>query len=284
MSTRSKIGHLTVTPLSPTIGAVIGGIDLAAPLDGGAIAEIEFALLNHQVIFFRDQHLTAAQQRNFAARFGKLHIHPIYPTVPEVEEIIVLDTDQTNPPDNDVWHTDVTFIETPPLGALLYARQLPPLGGDTTWSNSIAAYEALSPAFRQFLDGLTASHDFEKSFPRSRYGNTPEDDARWQATRASHKPVSHPVIRTHPVTGRKGLFVNAGFTTAIDQLSRAESEAVLAVLFAHAAKPEFTIRWQWRENDIAFWDNRSTQHYALADYMPHRRVMHRATIIGDKPF
>ncbi|HVJ40050.1 MAG TPA: taurine dioxygenase [Dongiaceae bacterium] len=284
MSNRSKTDHLTVTPLSPTIGAVIGNIDLAARLDDGAIAEIEQAVLTHQVIFFRDQHLTPAQQRDFAARFGKLHIHPIYPTVPDVEEIIVLDTDRANPPDNNIWHTDVTFIETPPLGALLYARQLPPLGGDTTWSNSIAAYQALSPAFRQFLDGLTASHDFEKSFPRSRYGSTPEDDARWQATRSSHRPVSHPVVRTHPITGQKGLFVNAGFTLSIDQLSKPESEAVLSLLFAHTAKPEFTIRWQWRENDLAFWDNRSTQHYALADYMPHRRVMHRATIIGDKPF
>jgi len=284
MSNRQRAEKLTITPLSPTIGAVIGNIDLAAPLNESAFANIEQALLSHQVIFFRDQHLTPVQQRDFAARFGQLHIHPIYPTTAEAREIIVLDTDQANPPDNNIWHTDVTFIATPPMGALLYARHLPPLGGDTTWSNSIAAYQALSPNFQRFLDGLTASHDFEKSFPRSRYGSTPEDDARWQQTRATHQPVSHPVVRTHPVTGQKGLYVNFGFTLKIDQLSQAESDAVLSLLFAHIAKPEFTIRWQWRVNDLAFWDNRCTQHYALADYMPHRRVMHRATIIGDRPF
>ena len=283
MSDRSILAHLAITPLSPTIGAVVGKVDLAAGLDDGAIATITQALLTHQVLFFEDQHLTPQQHRDFAARFGKLHIHPIYPNVKDAEEILILDTSDGNPPDNDVWHTDVTFIETPPLGSVLYAKQLPPLGGDTTWSNSIAAYQALSPAFQRLLDGLTASHDFEKSFPRSRYGTTPEDDARWLQTRASHPPVNHPVIRRHPVTGQKGLFVNAGFTTRINELSRPESDAVLALLFAHIAKPEFTIRWRWKPNDIAIWDNRCTQHYALADYLPHRRVMHRATIIGDKP-
>jgi len=282
MSDRSSIAHLAITPLSPNIGAVIGKVDLAT-LDDGVLATITQALLTHQVIFFEDQHLTPQQHRDFAARFGKLHIHPLYPNVKGAEEILILDTNDGNPPDNDVWHTDVTFIETPPLGSVLYAKQLPPLGGDTTWSNSIAAYEALSPAFQRLLDGLTASHDFEKSFPRDRYGSTPEDDARWQKTRATHPAVNHPVIRRHPVTGQKGLFVNAGFTTRINELSKPESDAVLALLFTHIAKPEFTIRWRWKPNDIAFWDNRCTQHYALADYLPHRRVMHRATIIGDKP-
>jgi taurine dioxygenase len=283
MSDRSSIAHLAITPLSPTIGAVVSKVDLAARLDDGAIETIIQALLRHQVLFFEDQHLTPQQHRDFAARFGKLHIHPIYPNVTGAEEILILDTSDGNPPDNDVWHTDVTFIETPPLGSVLYARQLPPLGGDTTWSNSITAYDALSPSFQRLLDGLTASHDFEKSFPRNRYGTTPEDDARWLQTRATHLPVSHPVIRRHPVTGQKGLFVNAGFATKINELNKPESDAVLSLLFAHVTKPEFTIRWRWRPNDIAIWDNRCTQHYALADYLPHRRVMHRATIIGDKP-
>lgn len=283
MSDRSSIAHLAITPLSPTIGAVVSKVDLAARLDDGAIETITQALLTHQVLFFEDQHLTPQQHRDFAARFGKLHIHPIYPNVKGAEEILILDTSDGNPPDNDVWHTDVTFIETPPLGSVLYAKELPPLGGDTTWSNSIAAYEALSPSFQRLLDDLTASHDFEKSFPRNRYGTTPEDDARWLQTRATHPPISHPVIRRHPVTGQKGLFVNAGFTTKINELSKPESDAVLSLLFSHITKPEFTIRWRWRPNDIAIWDNRCTQHYALADYLPHRRVMHRATIIGDKP-
>ncbi len=283
MSNRTIADRITVTALSPTIGALIGNVDLGSELDDRAIERINRALLDHQVIFFEDQHLTSQQQRDFAARFGKLHIHPLYPTVQDAEEIIILDTHNDNPPDNDNWHTDVTFIETPPLGAILYARQIPPIGGDTCWSNMVAAYEALSPAFRSFLDGLTGEHDFEKSFPRDRYGATSEDEARWLKTRATHKPVSHPVVRTHPVTGRKGLFINEGFTTRIKELSKPESDAVLNLLFAHIAKPEFVIRWRWKPNAVAFWDNRCTQHYALADYLPHRRIMHRATIIGDKP-
>ncbi len=283
MSNRTVADRITVTPLSPTIGALIGNVDLGTDLDDRAIERITQALLSHQVIFFEDQHLTPQQQRDFATRFGQLHIHPLYPTVQDAEEIIILDTHNDNPPDNDNWHTDVTFIETPPMGAILYARQLPPVGGDTSWSNMIAAYEGLSPAFRSLLDGLTAEHDFEKSFPRDRYATTPEDEARWLKTRATHKPMTHPVVRIHPITGKKGLFVNEGFTTRIKELSKAESTAMLNLLFAHIAKPEYTIRWRWKPNAVAFWDNRCTQHYALADYLPHRRVMHRATIIGDRP-
>ncbi|MDY0883332.1 taurine dioxygenase [Dongia soli] len=283
MSNRTIADRITVTPLSPTIGALIGNVDLAAELDERAIERLTHALLTHQVIFFEDQHLTSQQQRDFAKRFGKLHIHPLYPNVQGAEEIIILDTHNDNPPDNDNWHTDVTFIETPPMGAILYARELPPVGGDTTWSSMTAAYESLSPAFRAFLDGLYAEHDFEKSFPRERYGTTPEDEKRWLKTRETHKPMTHPVVRTHPVTGKKGLFVNEGFTTRIKDLSKTESDAVLRLLFAHIAKPEFTIRWHWKQNAIAFSDNRCTQHYALADYLPHRRIMHRATIIGDRP-
>ncbi|QEX16893.1 taurine dioxygenase [Hypericibacter terrae] len=275
--------RLTVTPLSPAIGAVIDGVNLARPLDAQNQARIEQALLAHKVIFFEDQNLTPDQHRDFAARFGKLHIHPIYPTVEGTPEVLVLDTHEGNPPDNDTWHTDVTFIETPPLGAVLYAKQLPPLGGDTIWSNSIAAYETLSTSMRTLLDGLTATHDFEKSFPRSRYATTPDDEAKWLRTRATHRPVVHPVVRTHPQTGRKGLFVNEGFTTHINELTRGESESLLRYIFTHVARPEFTVRHRWKPNTVAMWDNRCTQHYALADYLPHRRVMHRATILGDRP-
>ncbi|MFZ5789101.1 MAG: taurine dioxygenase [Pseudomonadota bacterium] len=283
MSSRLIARGFTVTPLSRTIGASVEGVDLARPLDPRTRDLIEQALLAHKVLFFEDQHLTAPQQRDFAARFGKLHIHPIYPQVEDVPEILVLDTHADNLPDNDNWHTDVTFIETPPLGAVLYAKQLPPLGGDTVWSSGTAAYEALSPAFRAFLDGLTATHDFEKAFPRARYATTPDDEAKWIRARATHRPVTHPVVRTHPVTGRKSLFVNEGFTTRINELTPVESDLVLRHLFALIAKPEFTIRYRWKPNAVAMWDNRCTQHYALADYLPHRRIMHRATILGDRP-
>lgn len=167
---------------------------------------------------------------------------------------------------------------------MLSAKQLPAYGGDTLWASGIAAYEALSAPLQQLLAGLTATHDFTKSFPLERFGTTPEDLARWETARRNNPPLSHPVIRTHPVSKRKALFVNEGFTTRINELSEAESEAILKLLFAHATRPEFTIRWRWQENDVAFWDNRVTQHYAVDDYRPARRVMHRATILGDAPF
>lgn len=275
---------LTITPISPAIGAVISGIDIAQPITAEHRDAIEQALLKHHVIFFRDQPITPQQQARFAAQFGDLHIHPIYPNVPETPQVLVLDTAVTDVRDNAIWHTDVTFLPTPALGAVLSAKQLPAYGGDTLWASGIAAYEALSAPLRQLLDGLTATHDFTKSFPLERFGNTAEDLARWEAARRNNPPLSHPVIRTHPVSGRKSLFVSEGFTTRINELGEAESEAILKLLFAHATRPEFTIRWRWQENDVAFWDNRVTQHYAVDDYRPQRRVMHRATILGDKPF
>jgi taurine dioxygenase len=252
---------LSVQPLNPTIGAVVRGVDLGQPLGVATIGAIN---------------------RAFAARFGALHVHPVYPHVKEVPEIIILDTHPDNQPDNDNWHTDVTFIETPPLGAVLAAKDLPSSGGDTSWSSSIAAFEALSPPWQAFLTGLTALHDFAKSFPPERF-SAPEERERWQIARDRNPPVIHPVVRTHPVSGRKGLFVNEGFTTRITGFSAKESDAVLRFLFEHVAKPEFTVRWRWKAGDVAFWDNRCTQHYALADYLPNRRVMHRATILGDRP-
>ena len=275
---------LTITPISSALGAQIDGVDLTRPLSPQQRDAIEQALLEHQVIFFKDQSITPQQQARFAANFGDLHIHPIYPNVPEQPEVLVLDTAVTDVRDNAVWHTDVTFLPTPALGAVLSAKQLPAFGGDTLWASGIAAFEGLSRPLQVLLDGLTATHDFTKSFPLERFGSTPEDLQRWEQTRKNNPPLSHPVIRTHPVSGRKSLFVNEGFTTRINELSEAESEAILKLLFAHSTRPEYTIRWRWQENDVAFWDNRVTQHYAVDDYRPNRRVMHRATILGDAPF
>ena len=275
---------LTVTPISSALGAEIDGVDLTQPLSVEQRDAIEQALLQHQVIFFKNQVITPQQQARFAANFGDLHIHPIYPNVPEQPEVLVLDTAVTDVRDNAVWHTDVTFLPTPALGAVLSAKQLPAFGGDTLWASGIAAFEGLSRPLQVLLDGLTATHDFTKSFPLERFGSTPEDLARWEQTRKNNPPLSHPVVRTHPVSGRKSLFVNEGFTTKINELSEAESDAILKLLFAHATRPEYTIRWRWQENDVAFWDNRVTQHYAVDDYRPNRRVMHRATILGDAPF
>jgi taurine dioxygenase len=227
--------------------------------------------------------LTPRAQYRFAARFGPLHIHPIYPVLPDIPEIMLIDTHEAFLPDNDNWHTDVTFSETPPLAGILSAKRLPSVGGDTLWSSCRAAYDALSAPMQRSLEGLTAQHSVAKSFPPERWQNDPEFKLRYERAVAKHPPVNHPVIRTHPVSGRKGLFVNEGFTTHINGLKPRESAALLSFLFAHVAQPEFTIRWRWNVDDVAFWDNRNTQHYAVADYLPERRTMHRATVIGDKP-
>lgn len=276
--------RITFTALGPYIGAQVSDVDLSRPLSDAQFEQLYHGLLRHQVLFLRNQVITPEQQRALAIRFGDLHIHPVYPHAEGVDEIIVLDTHQDNPPDNDNWHTDVTFIETPPAIAILASKLLPESGGDTLWSTGIAAYEALSEPFKQLLSGLQAEHDFKKSFQEYKYRKTEEEHQRWQQAVAKHPPVQHPVIRTHPVSGRKALFVNEGFTTRLLGLSEKESEALLNFLFWHTAKPEFQVRWRWQENDVAIWDNRVTQHYANADYYPARRVMHRATVLGDVPF
>lgn len=275
---------LNITALGPYIGAQVSNLDLTRPLSDTQFEQLYHALLRHQVLFLRDQLITPHQQRALAVRFGDLHIHPVYPHAEGVEEIIVLDTHQDNPPDNDNWHTDVTFINTPPAVAILASKLLPESGGDTLWASGIAAFEALSAPLKTLLEGLHAEHDFKKSFQEYKYRRTAEEHQRWQEAVAKHPPVQHPVIRTHPVSGRKALFVNEGFTTRIVELSEKESDAVLALLYAHATKPEFQVRWRWQPNDVAIWDNRVTQHYANADYYPARRVMHRATVLGDRPF
>jgi taurine dioxygenase len=275
---------IEVTPLTPTIGAVIGQVDLSQNLDGEVIAAIRAALLKHKVVFFEDQHISSVQHRDFAARFGDLHTHPLYPGVPEAPEMFVLDNHAGNPTDNDAWHTDVTFIETPPLGAILYAKLLPPQGGDTVWADMQAAYEALSKPMQRFLAELDAVHDFARGFPAKLTVAQAAGEGKYARAVEEHPPIVHPVIRTHPETGADSLFVNYGFTARIKGLRRNESDALLAMLFDHVKKPEFQVRWQWKPNAIAFWDNRVTQHYAVNDYLPHQRIMHRATILGDRPF
>jgi taurine dioxygenase len=281
-------GAMTTQPgvrtLTPTIGAVVENVDLSKPLAHEEIAAIRATLLAHKVIFFEDQHITATEQRDFAARFGALHTHPLYPGVPEASELFSLDNHAQNPTDNDTWHTDVTFIQTPPLGAILYAKLLPPEGGDTIWSNMQAAFEGLSKPLQSFLSGLDAVHDFTRGFPaRGTVAKGAGADKHAKAV-DDHPPVVHPVIRTHPETGADGIFVNFGFTSKIVGLKRKESDALLNFLFEHVTKPEYLVRWKWQPNSIAFWDNRVTQHYAVNDYLPQRRVMHRATILGDRPF
>ena len=274
---------MKIDRLSPALGAVISGIDLNAALNDEAQQGLQAALVEHQVLFLRQQFLQAEQQRDVAKLFGDLHIHPIYPAHERVAEVMVLDSHKQDLRDNELWHTDVTFIQTPPLGCVLSAQQVPEFGGDTLWASSTAAYAALSKPMQALLEGLSASHDIRKSFPATRFALTDADAARFEKAKQDHPPVSHPVVRTHPVSGKKGLFVSEGFTTHINELTEAESEALLRFLFTHATHPNFQVRWHWQAGDVAIWDNRATQHFANFDYGAAHRIMHRATVLGDKP-
>jgi taurine dioxygenase len=272
---------IEITRVSPAFGAIVAGLDISDQLTESEIERLSALLVEHKVLFFRRQPLSPQAQRDFAARFGTLHVHPIYPVLPELPEILLLDNHQAFLPDNDNWHTDVTFIDTPPSGAVLTPRILPSSGGDTLWGSNVAAYEALSAPLRKLLDGLTAEHSFETGFPRGRWGFGARKE-KWEKAVAANPPVVHPVVRTIE-GGRRGLFVNSGFTARILELTEKESDALLAFLFAHLAKPEFTVRWRWKLGDVAFWDNRLSTHYATLGYLPEARVMHRAAILGDRP-
>lgn len=273
--------ELGVTRLTPTFAAEIEGIDLAKPLDPVTIGAIADALVDHKLLVFRGQTLDPQSLREFGASFGPLHVHPLLEHDGSLPEIIVLDYDQARPPERDNWHTDVTFIETPPLGSVLYGEIIPETGGDTLFADLAASYAALSAPLRELLVKLRARHDFRKSFNGSTYYG--QDNSKWASAQDKNPPVSHPVVRTHPVSGTKSLFVNEGFTTGIEGISVEESDALLRFLIAHQAKPEFSYRHRWRTGDVLFWDNRATQHMVVANYWPQHRRMLRATILGDRP-
>jgi taurine dioxygenase len=273
---------ITVRPIAPALGAEISGVDLSQPLGNQAFQEIHDALMAHQVIFFRDQDITPEQHVAFGKAFGTLQVHPFAPQLDGYPEILVIENDEARPSKINNWHTDVTFMAEPPMGSILHGKEIPEVGGDTMWASMYLAYEALSPTMQRLLDGLVAIHDFTHNFGKRllRQPGGPEKLKRAQATMP---PAEHPVIRTHPVTGRKGIFVNSGFTTEIKGMNPNESRAILEMLYEHCRQPEFTCRFPWRRNSIAFWDNRCTQHYPIADYWPARRRMHRVTVNGDRP-
>ncbi len=265
-----------IRKLTPVIGAEIFGVDLAQPLDDRDFATIQQALMDNLVIFFRDQTMGPVQQMAFGARFGKLHIHPAAPSVPGHPEVMIIHADANSTYVNgESWHSDVSCDEEPPMGSILHIRTLPEVGGDTMFANMYSAYEALSAPMRAMLDGLSAVHDGELLY-RGRY--TANDAGR------VYPKATHPVIRTHPVTKKRALFVNSFFTSRIVELSKAESDAMLAFLFRHIETPEFSCRFRWEKDSVAFWDNRSAQHHALWDYFPATRSGTRVTIQGDKPF
>jgi taurine dioxygenase len=273
---------LRTKPLTPAIGAVVEGIHLSGQLSDDDVDAIRKALDEHLVLFFENQSLTPVQQRDFAARFGPLYRHPFYPGHETAPEVMILAHDATHRANSDRWHNDVTYLATPPMGAVLYAEEIPPLGGDTLWANMYRAYETLSDPVKQLVSGLRAVHSFAKNFTPERFAALEMEDRR-DAMYAAHPPVSHPVARTNPATGRKALYVNQDFTAHIEGVSARESEALLRMLFEHMAQPEFQVRWRWSAGTVAFWDNRWTQHCALADYFPASRRVRRVTILGERP-
>ena len=292
MTTTTTPAQLDIAPLSGTIGAEIRNVDLHGPLADETVAAIRQALLDYKVIFLPGQHLSSAEHKDFALYFGETtNAHPVVPGIDEHREVFeidytaarkILEEQQSEYGDRDKWHTDVTFVETPPLGSILNAIVIPPAGGDTLWADTNAAYEGLSEPIRHLLDGLTAVHDGTRSFGKllKALGK-----GEWDGKEFTELvPVEHPVVRTHPETGRRSLFVNPGFTIKIKGLTGKESDTLLTFLYRHMATPEYVVRYRWEEGDLGFWDNRTTMHYAIGDYGDAHRVIQRVTIKGDKPF
>jgi taurine dioxygenase len=270
-----------VRRLGTSLGAEILGVDLKAPMDDDAFAAFEAALVEHKVLAMRDQFLTTEQHVAFSRRFGELEVHPMRPQG-QFPEILVLDNHKDNPVlSTDVWHSDTTFRKTPTKYTILRCEIMPEFGGDTLWANMEAAYDGLSDTLRTMISGLRAVHDFQNF--RVLFKNTEEDRIKLHRMEDMFPNPSHPVVRTHPVTGRKSIYVNPQFTLRIEGLEPAESRAMLDVLFAQARVPEYQFRIRWTPGTIVFWDNRSTQHYAANDYYPQRRRMERTAVVGDVP-
>ena len=269
--------HIAVKRLTPVIGAEIGGISLADGLDEAQFREVAQAFAEFQVIFFRDQMLDPEQHLSFGRLFGDLHMHPAAPHAPGHPALMVIRADENSPRANgEVWHSDVSCDQHPPLGSILNIKVCPTYGGDTLFASMYAAYDALSDRMKTYLDGLRAIHDGEHVY-RGTYANLGVAD------KPSYPRAEHPVVRRHPVTGRPALFVNRGFTRHIVGLPSDEGDAVLRYLFEHIENPLFQCRFRWQPHSVAFWDNRCVQHRALWDYWPQTRSGFRVTVSGDRP-
>ncbi len=273
-------GTVSLEPLQPSLGALVTGIDLRQPLSEAYRIGLKTALLRYRVLFFRDQHLTREQHIAFAANFGSLEVHPIF-SHPDFPEILPLVSNQLRErykgTTDSNWHTDTTFRPNPSAGAVLRAIESPSLGGDTVFANAVDAYAQLPEAIREQIDGLTALHD------PSIFLKFLDSEEKREALRNEFPPVEHPVVRNHPETGEKALYVNSVFTRHIVGLSPQASTALLSRLFDQIKRPEFQVRWSWKPGSIAFWDNQATQHYAVPDY-DEPRHMERVTIVGDRPY
>lgn len=272
--------RLKITKLTPTIGAELSGIDLNSDLDTATLDAIYQALIDHLVIFFRDQELSPANHLSFARSFGEPEPpHPIYPHVDDFENIMVLANDAKTPPDTDGWHADVTYKPNPPFASILCARQVPDCGGDTMWANMYAAYEALPDGMKADLADLSAVHDLGDF--RNNFATGPNASEKLVSAHGRFGSSVHPVVMHHPVTGKPYLYVNEGFTQHIVGLTARQSRRLLVYLLDHINRPEYQVRFRWQNGSIAMWDNRVSQHYAVADYLPAYRCMHRITVVND---
>ncbi|MFP6698534.1 MAG: TauD/TfdA family dioxygenase [Alphaproteobacteria bacterium] len=279
MSAEGK--SIDVLPLTGAIGAEISGVDISEPLPAETIGEIRQALLDHLVIFLRDQQITPEQQIAFVSRFGEPDIYPFVKGLEDYPEIIpVLKLPEETVNFGGIWHSDTVYQAQPPMGTILYAKELPPVGGDTLFANQYQAYEALSAPLRDFLDGLTAINSAAKGSAAATRSDRVSDAG---TGRQEVLEAEHPVVRTHPETGRKALYVNTGHTIRFGGMTEAESTPILEFLYQHQIKPEFCCRFVWSPGAIAFWDNRCAQHYPINDYHGHTRLLHRITLKGDKP-
>ena len=278
-SIEKKYELISVKRFAPNLGAEVTGVDLSEDIDDGQFSEILDAFHNYQVLFFKNQReISPEMQVKFGKRFGDLHTHPAAPTMdghPEVFEIHA--TKDSKIANGEFWHSDVSCDEMPPLGTMLQIHILPACGGDTMFSNMYSAYDSLSLPLREMLDHMTATHESEHIY-KGRYSDRGRNDPEIDCPRAIH-----PVVRTHPETGRKALFVNRTFTTRINELSAHESDNILEMLFQHAEHIDHQIRFRWSLNDMAFWDNRCCMHRAIWDYWPEERKGRRVTILGDRP-
>ncbi len=276
-----QAASLSLAPMTPTIGAEVSGVDLARPLAPETVAAIRAALLDWKVLFFRDQAIDTDQHLAFGRHFGELEVHPFAPQKPGYPEVLALTHDRERRGKENTWHSDVTWREKPSLGSILRALELPQVGGDTLFADMAAAYEGLSESVKDQIDGKVALHDFAHfRIGLRRAGKTEEEI---EAFNRAYPSVEHPIVRTHPETGAKAIYVNAAFTQHIVGMEKSESDALLAHLYSQAAIPEYQCRFRWEPGSIAFWDNRSSQHYAVSDYWPNVRRMERVTIIGDRP-
>lgn len=268
---------IRIRPLTPTIGAEVEGVDLG-DVDDETFDEVRRALAEHLVLFFRDQEISVEAHKAFGRRFGELDVHPNDPGLDGHPEVMVIHADETSKRiAGEMWHSDVSCRAEPPMGSILRMFEVPETGGDTLFANMYAAYEALSDRMQEHLDGLTAVHDGGPYYRDVNRIVGRDDGGR------SYPVAEHPVVRTHPVTGRRCLFVNSMFTTRIVGLPRDESDALLAFLFEHVKNPPFHCRFRWRPHSVAFWDNRCTQHFAVWDYFPAVRSGYRVTVRGDAP-